>query len=168
MYEKQEFKDRQSYYPNRRKITILEQNANEMIANIELIAEDIKEEGTALNAQLMQKFQDSIIQSEKDSGNALQIANEAKTKSQEAYDHSVESFGTKVSKNGEFVAQFNADEKTDRTQFDELTQTVDVLQQKVNTLTQKVDLLEQRIEALENNPKITKIQYDATTSTFVI
>lgn len=145
MYQRQVFKDRDAVNQNKRRITVLEQNANEIIANIEPVAEEIKEEGTPFNAELMEKFQDSIIQSETDSGEALKIANEAKTQSQEAFNRVVSAQGTKVTKNGELVASFEANEKTDQVEFVEL---------------------KQRVLTWENSSVMTKIQYDPLTNTF--
>ncbi len=147
MYQRQEFKDREAKNPNKRRIIVLEQNANEIIANIEPVAEEITEEGTPFNADLMEKFQESIIQSETDSSEALRIAREAKSQSQESYDHVVSVQGTKVTKNGAFVANFNADEKVDQTDFEAIVR---------------------RVAALENSPIMTKIKYDSESDTFTI
>lgn len=149
MYQQEEFKDRKAKNPNKRRITILEQNSNEIIANIEPVAEEIEEEGTVFNAALMNKFQDSIIQSETDSETALRIANEAKAQSQEAYNHVVSMQGTRVTENGSFVANFDADKK-------------------VSTETYNSDKneLKARLSALETNPLMTMITYDGTTNTF--
>ncbi len=56
-----EFKDRIGKYPNRRKITILEQRGNEIVADIELKDEpDVGDEGTALDAATLNSFQSKI------------------------------------------------------------------------------------------------------------
>lgn len=140
MYQIQEFKDRVAKNPNKRKITIIEQNSNEIIANIEPVAEEITEQGTPFNAELMNKFQESIIQSETDSGEALKKANEA-----------IESVkngqGTSVYVDGTFIANFDADKKTDNTDF---------------------EALKGRVKGLEDSSIMTKILYDTTTNTFII
>ena len=151
MYQRQEFKDREAKNPNKRRIIVLEQNANEIIANIEPVAEEITEEGTPFNADLMEKFQESIIQSETDSSEALRKANEAIDAVQNGQ-------GTSVYVNGEFVPNFNADEKLDVNQYN-----IDKELEK-----NSFEAILQRVAALENSPIMTKIKYDSESDTFTI
>ncbi len=139
MYQIQEFKDRDAMNPNKRRITILEQNANEIIANIEPVAEEITEEGTPLNADLMKKFQNSIVQSETDSAEALRIAKDVRDAVQDGQ-------GTTVFVNGEYAPTFNANLKADKT---------------------TTDNIEQRLSTIEAKPVNTKITYDVSTDTFI-
>lgn len=173
MYQRQEFKDRESRNPNKRRITILEQNSNEMIANIEPVAEEIIEEGTQFNAELMGKFQESIIQSETDSGEALKIANEAKAQSQEAYNHVVSVQGTKITENGVFVASFDADKKlnierynTDKNAIESQIINFDNSKADKVTVNSEIASVKSRLGSVESTPVMTKIVYDASTNTF--
>jgi len=112
--------------PNRRKIVIQQQNANEVIADIIPLDEEIIESGTALNAELFNNINKSI-KSLNDSVVAAQ--------------------GTRVKVGNSFVAEFNADNKADKS---------------------SVDAVKQRVASLESSSLMTKIRFDATTNTFII
>ncbi len=94
--EERIFQDRESQYPNRRKITILKQNANEIIADVEL-SDNPKEgkEGTPVNAEMLTEFQSNIINALNTSSDAssnattaLTTANSANEKSNTALSNS--------------------------------------------------------------------------------
>ncbi len=72
------FKNRKSEFPNRKKITILKQNANEIIADIEADEGTVEEAGTALDAQLFEEFYKEIDNAVQTSESAEQTANGAK------------------------------------------------------------------------------------------
>ena len=61
--EKIKFKDRISKYPNRKKLKIISQNENEILADV-VPADDAQVEGTELNAKILNKWQDVISTSE--------------------------------------------------------------------------------------------------------
>ena len=83
--EKTIFKDRVGQYPNRKKITILEQHANEIIANVELNDVPLTgNEGTPINADVMNKFQDEIIRAGENSDTALNKSTTALSNSETA------------------------------------------------------------------------------------
>lgn len=175
MYQRQVFKDRDVTNPNKRRITVLEQNANEIIANIEPVAEEVIEEGTPFNADLMEKFQDSIIKSEADSAEALEIANQAKAKSQEAFDHVVAIQGTKITEDGAFVASFDADKKlnvekynNDKHEIESQINNIDNIKADKDTTESEIADIKTRLNSVEMTPAMTKIQYDVTTNTFII
>lgn len=69
--EKIKFKDRISKYPNRKKLKIISQNENEILADV-VPADDAQVEGTELNAKILNKWQDVISTSE---GNAMLAKN---------------------------------------------------------------------------------------------
>lgn len=87
--EERIFQDRESENPNRRKITILKQNANEIIADIEL-CDNPKEgkEGTPVNAEMLTEFQNNIIDAINISGNASLNASTALTTANSANEKS--------------------------------------------------------------------------------
>ncbi|MCI8555773.1 MAG: hypothetical protein HFI85_04320 [Clostridia bacterium] len=126
MIETVELKNRVLKNPNRRKIVIQQQNANEVIADIIPLDEEIIESGTALNAELFNNINKSI-KSLNDSVVAAQ--------------------GTRVKVGNSFVAEFNADNKADKS---------------------SVDAVKQRVASLESSSLMTKIRFDATTNTFII
>lgn len=126
MIETVELKNRVLKNPNRRKIVIQQQNANEVIADIIPLDEEIIESGTALNADLFNNINKSI-KSLNDSVVAAQ--------------------GTRVKVGNSFVAEFNADNKADKS---------------------SVDAVKQRVASLESSSLMTKIRFDATTNTFII
>lgn len=61
--ELEEFKDRESTNPKRKKIKIISQSANEIIADIEN-AEVATQEGTPINAEVMNKLRTAILELE--------------------------------------------------------------------------------------------------------
>ena len=126
MIETVELKNRVLKNPNRRKIVIQQQNANEVIADIIPLDEEITESLTALNAELFNNINKSI-KSLNDSVVAAQ--------------------GTRVKVGNSFVAEFNADNKADKS---------------------SVDAVKQRVASLESSSLMTKIRFDATTNTFII
>lgn len=69
--EKIKFKDRISKYPNRKKLKIISQNENEILADV-VPADDAQVEGTELNAKILNKWQNVISTSE---GNAMLAKN---------------------------------------------------------------------------------------------
>ncbi len=67
-----EFKNRICDYPNRKKIKILKQDANELTAEIEDVEGNVTQEGTAIDAKLFDEFY-------KDINDAIQASNSAET-----------------------------------------------------------------------------------------
>ena len=91
MENKIEFKDRVSNTPNRRKIKIISQTADEIIADIEM-ADNPTESGTAINAEMLNNIQDIAY---------------------EALNQVTQKQGTIVQENGAYVNTFYADKKLD-------------------------------------------------------
>lgn len=81
--ETTDFKDRKPTYPGRKKLTILSQTANSMMVDVEYADEPIHE-GTPINAEVMTKFQQGIIDANTNSENAITTANIAKSNSENA------------------------------------------------------------------------------------
>ena len=91
MSNKQIFVDRVSATPNRRKIKIISQTADEIIADIEM-ADNPTESGTAINAEMLNNIQDIAY---------------------EALNQVTQKQGTIVQENGAYVNTFYADKKLD-------------------------------------------------------
>lgn len=169
----EEFKDRISENPNRRKIKIVSQTADEIIADIEY-ADNASQEGTPVNAAKLNEIRTAVTNAENNSSqalttasgasatagdadakagqaltnsqNAVTTANSAYSKADEALTQVVNMQGTKVKVNGSIVSEFDADTKVD-----------------VNTYS----ALSNRVSALETKPIVTKITYDTLTDTFI-
>lgn len=137
------FKNRKSQYPNRRKITIVKQSANEMVADIVADEGLVEEAGTAITAEIMNQIITNVNSSVQESGEAKQTANIAKTTADEAKTESgeakqlaqtalnnsqtalekanaverqvVQGLGTIVTVGGQNQQTFNADSKADAT-----------------------------------------------------
>ncbi len=77
------FKDRNSTYPGRKKLTIIKQEGNELLVDVQL-ADGPTEEGTKFNAELFSKIQKDIF----DNAN---VASSALEKSQSALNHTINS-----------------------------------------------------------------------------
>lgn len=147
MSNNQMFVDRVSDTPNRRKIKIISQTADEIIADIEM-ADNATVEGTPITASKMNEW-DEIISTAKTKSDtaytnandsktdsstallnsttalnqanfALQKSEEAKTKANEALSQVVEKQGTKVYVNDECVSMFNSDIKADKIYVDNI------------------------------------------------
>jgi len=110
------FKDRVSEYPNRRKLNIISQTANTIIADISF-ADQVTEEnkGTPLNAETMNEFNATITRSENNASNALKVANDAKDVANNALTKINENIGTAVTLNGETQITWEANTKLDKT-----------------------------------------------------
>lgn len=180
--ELEEFKDRtgleSTYKPNRRRIKIVSQTADEIIADVEY-ADNATENGTPINAEKMNKIRTAVINAENNSSqalttasianttagnadekadqaltnsqNAVTTANQASGKADEALTQVVNMQGTKVKVNGSLVPEFDADTKVDVSTYN----------------TEKTALLN-RVSALETKPIVTKITYDTATDTFIL
>lgn len=139
--EKINFQDRVGEDLKRKRITIISQSADTIIADVEPANLPIQE-GTTINAAIMNKFQDAIavaetnaIEAKESSSNALIAAGQAnenastslsnsqialstaanaETKALEAFNHITDAQGTKVTIEGEFVSTFNADSKVNQ------------------------------------------------------
>lgn len=196
--ELEEFKDRSgqegSYKPNRRRIKIVNQTADEIIADIEF-ADNATESGTPINAEKMNKIRTAVINAENNSSQALTTANNAKsvadqadtkstsalTNSQnavntanianqtasEALSHIVNMQGTKVKVSGNIVSEFDADTKVDVTTFN--NEITNLKNSKVDISSYNTDksALTSRVTTLEAKPLITKVTYDAQSDTFI-
>lgn len=169
----EEFKDRISENPNRRKIKIVSQTADEIIADIEY-ADNASQEGTPVNAAKLNEIRTAVTNAENNSSqalttasgasatagdadvkagqaltnsqNAVTTANNAYSKADEALTQVVNMQGTKVKVNGSIVSEFDADTKVD-----------------VNTYS----ALSNKVSALETKPIVAKITYDTLTDTFI-
>ncbi len=78
------FRNRQSTNPNRRRLTIIEQQGNEMLVDMSRADTNVTEEGTPLNADVLNQWNRSVDESESRSTNAVNTANQANTKSDNA------------------------------------------------------------------------------------
>lgn len=79
------FIDRESQFPNRRKITILQQNANEIIADITFADNPLpNKSGTKINAAILKDFQDGINEANSTSQQAKNAADAANETSADA------------------------------------------------------------------------------------
>jgi len=74
-----EFKDRVSSNPNRRKLTIVQQQGNEMLVDMERADTNVTEQGTAINSAFLRNWNDCIK-------HAVEQSNSAKTSAQNAQD----------------------------------------------------------------------------------
>ncbi len=138
-----QFKDRLSTYPNRRKLKIVSQVGNEMVADVEF-ADEPTQQGTPINAETMNKWQQTIVENESKANNAVSTsntanttantaktkaetaistansavttANEAKTIAQDANNRVLSGLGTKVSSGGSEQLTWNSDTKVDKNQ----------------------------------------------------
>lgn len=137
------FKNRKSQYENRKKITIVKQSANEIVADIVADEGVVEEAGTAITAEVMNEIITNVNNSVQESGEAKQTANIAKTTADEAKTESgevkqlaqtaltnsqtalekanaveqqvVQGLGTIVTVGGQNQQTFNADSKADAT-----------------------------------------------------
>lgn len=82
-----DFKNRQSDFPNRRRIIIQSQGENEMIADIEY-ADNATNTGTAINADIFNNFSTDITNSLNKATNALNNSNNALNKANSAIENS--------------------------------------------------------------------------------
>lgn len=85
------FKNRESQFPNRRKITIIKQSSNEMIADIVPEEGEIRETGTAIKAETMNEIITNVNKSVKEVEEVKKTATSANTTATEAKRESTES-----------------------------------------------------------------------------
>lgn len=78
------FKNRQSENPNRRRLTIVEQQGNEMLVDVERADTNVTEEGTPINADVLNQWNNIIDESNSKSTNAVNTATQANTMSNNA------------------------------------------------------------------------------------
>lgn len=71
------FKDRKSQNPNRRKLKIVSQGPNEIIADIERADTNVTEPGTPINAKLLNDWNTAITTAESNASSAVSKANSA-------------------------------------------------------------------------------------------
>ena len=170
----EEFKDRISTYPNRRKLKIITQTADEIIADVEY-ADSASQDGTPVNAAKLNEIRTTVDsantyatnayntassanttagnadtkagQALSNSQSALTTANNAYSKADEALNQVVNMQGTKVKVNGVIVSEFDSNTKVDVSTY--------------NTLSN-------RVATIETKPLMTKINYDSTTDTFIL
>lgn len=190
------FKNRESHFPNRRKIKIISQNANEILADVEM-ADEPTEEGTPVTAQILSSWQNAIVESntiaeaanttantaESNSESAINTANTANINSNTAVNTANEA-NTK-SDNAVLVAN-NANataENALRTVVEKqgtvvtengIYQPTFNADTKVSVTNYNVDqnTLNQRIQVFENNPALvhlmSKLTYDVDSDTFIL
>ena len=158
----QVFTNRTGNNLNRRKIKIISQSADEIIADIELADEpDENSEGTVFNAELMNSFKDTINVSEEKAIEAHNAANEALTKANEALQQVVEKQGTKVFVGGEYKSTFDADSKVQKVEFDEFkTNNTQDLASLQSDLMNQIESLRTQVSSLntEIQNKILQLQ----------
>jgi len=145
------FKNRISTHPNRKKLTIIDQNINELIVDVEY-ADQPTEEGSPLNAEVFNEFYESLTNSVNNSNTALNTAQIAITNANEAFNKVVNMMGTTVYVGGSHVSEFNADTKAD------------VIA--VNNISSAVTSLSNRQTNLEQKNIISQVTYDEVTDTF--
>ena len=78
------FENRQSEHPNRRRLTIIEQQGNDMIVDIARAETSVSTQGTPLTAEILNNWNDTVNTSKNTADSALTAANEAKEKSENA------------------------------------------------------------------------------------
>lgn len=78
------FKDRRSDNSNRRKLTIIQQQGDEMLVDIERADTNVTEPGTPFNAEVLNNWNNKIDLSDNKSDTAISTANQAITKSDNA------------------------------------------------------------------------------------
>lgn len=131
--EELEFTNLEGDNLKRRKITIVSQTGNEIIADIDFI-EDVKGSATPITAQIMNDFKKDIALAKSKSGEALESSVEAKTDSADALANSntaltkaesaesavnealtriIEEGGSVVTKNGQKITPFETTDKLD-------------------------------------------------------
>ena len=182
---------RQTGKENRRTIKIYSQTADTIEADILEVDGNVIEPGKAIDADVMNRFQDTIVLAEENSvtakstsetarsvaqtadtnanaaltnsQTAIDIANTAKATADEALQQVVEKQGTKVYVAGEYVSTFDADTKLDKSVYEADKVTYETNNQNLNT---SLNGVSSRTTTLENKPVITKISYDSTTDTF--
>ena len=117
------FKNRTGKNLNRRKLTILSQEDNEMIVDVSF-AGTIENEGSKITAEFLNEWEDSINNSNQKSTQAVQTANSALTKANEthaneiAFENSMtNSFNTLSTTNSANISQFKNDINLDLSSF---------------------------------------------------
>lgn len=145
-------------FPNRRRIKVVTQTPEEMIADIEsLPLQEGETKGTAVTKELLEKFHDVIEQAD---ANALSAYNMVDLVADEMTKYLDETnkyvtkikqelqgdFGTQVFVGENPVGEFYADTKADQT---------------------ALNSLDVRVQTLENEKVITNIIYDSSTDTFM-
>lgn len=110
-----EFKDRIAQYPNRRKLKIVTQTDNEIVADIEL-ADEASQQGTPITAAVLNEMNNEINANKVNSTTALSTANEAKALAEEAKNSVLQDEGTKVLVGGVSQPSWDADSKLDKNQ----------------------------------------------------
>ena len=113
--KKFEFKDAVVLNPQRKLLKIVEQNPNEIVADINYL--QLQQQGTILNAQMLNEFQDTIEQNEINCTAAVSTAGTAQSIAQSALAGSDEAKGLaqeskNVASNAKTIAQ-QAQEKSD-------------------------------------------------------
>ena len=116
--------------PNRRKITIINQSADVMLADSECLPaiEEGEKDGTPINAETMEAFHKVISQADANAKSSFNMTNEVANKVAKYLEQSNQNvkkleeqivckLGTKVQIGGDFVASFDADTKLDVTTF---------------------------------------------------
>ena len=191
--ELEEFKDRagkeSTYRPNRRRIKIVSQTADEIIADIEY-ADNATENGTPINAEKMNKIRTAVMTAENNSSQAVMTAENNSSQAVMAASSANTTAGNADTKANQALETSQSAETTANQAFEKadeaLTQVVNMQGTKVKVngaivsefdADTKVDVsiyntektaLSNRVTALEAKPIITKITYDATTDTFIL
>ena len=149
--------------PKRRKITIIAQTANVMEAEVEHYPADVEKDesdGTPITAELIGEFHDVIEQADQNAKSSFNMTQEVADKVATYLEQTnnnikilenqiTQQQGTKVTENGEYVADFDADKK-------------------LNVATYNSDKLieDAKISALENKEIVKNVVYDTSTNTF--
>ena len=146
----QEFSDRKSQYPNRRKLKIITQTADEIIADIEY-ADTPSQDGTPINATILNQIAKAAVDAGQKADGAQTTADQAKDTADKAWNHVINEWGTKVEVAGDPVPVFDADLKVDVSNYE----------------TDKINL-NARLTNLEAKPAVVKVNYDELTDTILI
>lgn len=109
------FKNTKVNNPDRKKITIISQTANEIIADINY-AEQVEEQGTAITAELFDDFQNILLQGEKNAAEALSKANQSIEDVEILRTDIAEKQGTKIYLDGQLLSSVDSESKVDVSQ----------------------------------------------------
>ena len=122
------FKDRQPTFPGRKKLTIVNQQGNVLIVD-EVFADEPSEEGTKINANLMNELDRRTFYAE----DAKSVADEAKVIAQEAKEFVITSSkGTVIYVNNKAVETFDMDTKANASDLNSAETRVANLEQKLS------------------------------------
>ena len=163
------FENRDSEYPGRKKLKIVSQTADTMVVDVEF-ADGPRVEGTAINAEIMQEFQQGIVDANTTSGQALTISNNANSVANNASTTAGQAIA--AAQDAKTLAQ---EAKTASTNTQ--TEVNDLKVQVVSHQGTKVavggvyvsifDADTKADKAIENNPILKNVVFDSVTNTYI-